>query len=178
MARARSVILATLLTTAAALAADQAAPEQRPTHQHGAASLQVSLDGRALHIALAGPADNILGFEHAPRTEAQKEAVARAEQQLKQPVRLFGTPPAAECQSQPARVDIRLPAAGSGEKHSEVETEWRWDCGKPDALSYVDVSGLFKAFTRLRQLKVQIVTAQRQQTAVLSPGAARLKIAS
>jgi hypothetical protein len=73
---------------------------------------------------------------------------------------------------------MKLPAAGSGETHSEIEAEWRWDCGKPDALIQLDVSGLFKAFPRLKQLKVQIVTAQGQKTAVLKPGAARLKLAS
>jgi hypothetical protein len=178
MVQIRSVILATLLATAPAVAADTTAPEQPPAHQHGAASLQVSLDGRALHITLEGPSDNLLGFEHAPRNDAEKQTVARAESQLKKPVQLVGTPPAAECQPQPARVDMKLPAAGSGETHSEVEAEWRWDCGKPDALTQVDVSGLFKAFPRLKQLKVQVVTARGQKTAVLKPGAARLKIAS
>jgi|SoiMetStandDraft_2_1073263.scaffolds.fasta_scaffold266281_1 Protein of unknown function (DUF2796) len=174
----RSVILATLLVTAPAVAADKTGPEQHPAHQHGAATLQVSLDGRALSIALEGPSDNLLGFEHAPRTDAEKKTVARAEQQLKQSVQLVGTPPAAECQPQPARVDMKLPAAGSGETHSEIEAEWHWDCAKPDALSHIDVSGLFKAFPRLKQLQVQVVTAHGQKTAVLSPRAARLKIVS
>ena len=176
--RAHSVVLATLLMTVPALAADKTASEQHPAHQHGAANLQVSLEGRALQIAFDGPADNLLGFEHAPRTDAQKQAVARVEQQLKQSSQLFGTPPAADCQAQPARVDMKLPAADSRETHSEIEVEWRWECGKPDALTHVDASGLFKAFSRLKQLKVQIVTAQGQKTAVLKPGAARLKIAS
>jgi hypothetical protein len=176
--RARCIILATLLMTALALSGDRTASPQHPAHQHGAANLLVSLDGRVLQIAFDGPADNLLGFEHAPRTDAQKRAVARAEQQLRQPVQLFATPPAAECQAQPARVEMMLPATDSKETHSEVEAEWRWECGKPDALTHVDASGLFKAFSRLKQLKVQIVTAQGQKTAVLKPGAARLKIAS
>jgi hypothetical protein len=178
MVRARSLILATLLMTAPALAADATASQQHPAHQHGAANLQVSLDGGALQIALDGPADNLLGFEHAPRNDAQKKAVARAEQQLKQSVQLFGTPPAAACQAQPARVEMKLPAADSSETHSEIEAEWRWECGKPEALTHLDASGLFKAFSRLKQLKVQIVTAQGQKTVVLKPGAARVKLAS
>jgi hypothetical protein len=103
--------------------------------------------------------------------------VARAEQQLKQPLQLFGTPPAAECQAQPAQVEMKLPAADSRETHSEVEAEWRWECGQPDALTHVDASGLFKAFARLKQLRVQLVTARGQTSAVLKAGTARLKIA-
>ena len=178
MVRAGSVIIAILLVIALAPAADKPAPASRPAHQHGAASLHVSLDGGVLHIALEGPADNLLGFEHAPRNEAQRKTVERAEQQLKQPVQLFATPPAAECQVQPARVDVKLPAAGSREVHSEIEAEWRWACGKPDALAHVDVGGLFKAFPRLKQLTVQIVSAQGQKATTLRPGATRLKISS
>jgi hypothetical protein len=178
MGRARLLVVVTLLVTAPAIAADRPAPEQHPAHQHGAASLQVSVDGRALQITLEGPSDNLLGFEHAPRSEAQKQAVARADQKLKQPAQLFGTPPAAECQPQSTRVDMKLPESGSAETHSEIEAEWRWDCGKPDLLAQVDASGLFKAFPRLKQLKVEVVTERGQKTAVLKPGAARLKLTS
>jgi hypothetical protein len=178
MVRAGSVIFLVLLAAAPALGADKSAPEQHPAHQHGAASLQVSVEGRALQITFEGPADNLLGFEHAPRSEAQRQTVARAEQQLKQPVLLFAIPPAAACQPQPAQVEMKLPAQGSGETHSEIEVEWRWECAKPDALAHVDAGGLFKNFPRLKQLKVQVVTAQGQRTAVLKPGAARLKIAA
>jgi Protein of unknown function (DUF2796) len=175
--RACAVILATLLVAAPAVAADKTARDRQQAHQHGAARLQVSLDGGVLQISFEGPADNILGFEHAPKTEAQKQTLARAEERLKQPTGLFATPPAAECQAQPARLETKLPPPGSGETHSEIEVDWRWECAKPQALTHVDV-GLFGAFPRLKQLRVQVVTAQGQKAAVLKPNAARLKIAS
>ena len=171
MVRVPSVILSALLATAPALAADKGA------HQHGAATLQVSLDGGALQVALEGPADNILGFEHAPRTDAQKATAAKAEQRLKEPDTLFTTPPAAGCKAEPARVEMKLPPAGSRDTHSEIETAWRWACANPAALAYLDV-GLFKAFPRLKQLRAQVVTPRGQSSAVLKPGAARLKIGS
>jgi Protein of unknown function (DUF2796) len=172
-----AVILAAVLVSAPAIAHTMAAA-QTPAHQHGAATLYVSLEGSALQIAFEGPADNLLGFEHAPQNETEKKTVARAERQLKQPIQLLATPPAAKCQAQPARVEMKLPAPGSVETHSEIEAEWRWDCAKPAALTHVDAGGLFKAFPRLKELKVQVVTAQGQKTALLNPGAARLKIAS
>jgi hypothetical protein len=175
---AGSIVLVALFATAATLAADTAARGQQPAHQHGAASLHVSVEGDVLQLALESPADNLLGFEHAPRNETQKKAVARAEQLLKQAAQLFEIPPAAECQTQPAKVEMKLPEAASGETHSEVESQWRWKCRKPQALTHVDVAGLFKAFPRLKHLKVQVVTAQGQRTALLKPGAARLKLAS
>jgi hypothetical protein len=175
--RVRAAIFIALLATASAIAATTAAQERHQAHEHGAAKLEVSLEGQVLQISFEGPADNILGFEHAPKTDAQKKTLARAEEQLKQPTQLFATPAAAECQPQPVRLETKLPAAGSGETHSEIEVDWRWECAKPQALTHVDVL-LFKTFPRLKQLRVQIATAQGQTAAVLKPGAVRLKIAS
>jgi hypothetical protein len=171
--RSVSLALSALLATAPALAADT---DRHGAHQHGAAALQVSLDGGVLQIVYEGPAESILGFEHAPRTDAQRKTVARAEEQLRQSAQLFTTPSAAACQAQAVRIEMKLPSAGSGETHSEIEAEWRWNCARPDALAHVDV-GLFKAFPRLKQLRAQVVTAKGQTTALLKPGAARLKLA-
>jgi hypothetical protein len=177
MRRVHILIFAVLIVTYS-LATRTEAQDKHQAHRHGAATLQVSLDGKALHVALDSPADNLLGFEHAPRNEAQKKTVARADEQLKQPLQLFTTTPGAECQSQSARVDMKLPAAGSSETHSEIEAEWRWECKQPEALTHIDAGGLFKTFPRLKQLKVEIVTRQGQKTSTLKPGTARLKIAS
>ena len=174
--RACSLILSALLVAGPVLAADKNVAQPK-AHQHGAAQLEVTLDGGVLQITLEGPAENFLGFEHAARTDAQKKTVARVEQQLKQPAQLFTPVAAAGCQAEPPRVEIKLPASGSTETHSEIEAEWRWQCAQPAALAHLDV-GLFKAFPRLKELRVQIVTARGQKAAVLKPGAARLKIAS
>jgi Protein of unknown function (DUF2796) len=170
--RVHAALLSALLVTAPAAAADAPA-----AHQHGAARLEVSLEGRALQIAFEGPADNILGFERAPKNDAQKKTVAEAERKLNQPAQLFTIPAAAGCEPKPARVEMKLPPPGSKETHSEIEAEWRWECAKPEALAYIDV-GLFKAFPRLTQLRAVVVTAQGQKKATLRANAARLKIAS
>jgi len=141
-----------LLVAAPVVAAERA-------HQHGVAQLQVTVDGAALQIAFEGPAENILGFEHAPKSNAQKKTVARAEGQLMQPERLFAIPASAECKPQPARVEVKLPPPGSRETHSEIEVEWQWQCAQPARLTHVDV-GLFKAFPRLKELRVQTVTGR------------------
>jgi hypothetical protein len=135
----------------------------------------VSLDGQTLQITFDGPADNIVGFERAPKTEAQKNTVAKAEQQLKNPARLFVIPAEARCEPQPARVELKLPPPGSREEHSEAEAEWRWRCDKPDALTQIEVT-LFKLFPRLKTLRAEVVTARGQRTATLKASAARLKI--
>ena len=61
-------------------------------HVHGQARLEVVLDGPVLAIALESPLDGIVGFEHSPRTAAQKQAAAQALAALKDPARLFALP--------------------------------------------------------------------------------------
>ena len=170
--RRRWIVPFALLVLASPVAA---ADKGAPGHQHGAAQLQVSVDGQVLQLTFEGPADNILGFERAPANDAQRATVARASERLKQPSRLFTVPAAAECQVKAADVDMKLPPPGSREAHSEIEAEWRWECTNPAALAHIDI-GLFKAFPRLKQLRAMVVTGRGQTTKVLRPDAARLAL--
>ena len=64
-------------------------------HVHGAASINVALEGKNLYIELISPAANIVGFEHHPRTQEQKSAVKKAIETLKAGEKLFALPPEA-----------------------------------------------------------------------------------
>ena len=48
---------------------------QLGSHEHGAAILNVAIADESLSIEYRTPAANIVGFEHAPSTEAQVQAV-------------------------------------------------------------------------------------------------------
>lgn len=41
-------------------------------HEHGAASLRVAVDGGLPTMTSSNPLENLLGFEHAPRTPARR----------------------------------------------------------------------------------------------------------
>ena len=66
-------------------------------HEHGAAQLNVALEGQRLELALESPAMNLVGFEHAAVSSSDKAAVARAQQHLQTPLALFGIAAAAGC---------------------------------------------------------------------------------
>lgn len=74
-------------------------------HEHGVAQLNVALDGKTLELELDSPAMNLVGFEHAASTDADKAAVAKARAQLEN--RWSCSP----CQSPPA---ARWPARNCG----------------------------------------------------------------
>ncbi len=77
------LFLALALPLAAPLAPALAQTErEHGAHEHGAATIDVVLDGGALYVDLDSPADNLLGFEHAPSTDEQRDVVARVRELL------------------------------------------------------------------------------------------------
>ena len=67
----------------AAAHSNHGAHDNPGAHVHGEARLQVALEGQTAELMLNSPADNLLGFEHAPRNDAQREALKNVETWLK-----------------------------------------------------------------------------------------------
>ncbi len=81
---------------------------QHDAHVHGSAALNVALDGQELHIELDSPAANIVGFEHAPSSEADHAALDEAVATLKDGERLFTFNEDAGCELETANVASEL----------------------------------------------------------------------
>lgn len=47
--------------------------QEHGAHTHGEADVLIILEGTSLFITLESPAVNLLGFEHAPHTDKQKQ---------------------------------------------------------------------------------------------------------
>lgn len=80
-----------LAVAAAGLSTVVAAQTERDlgSHEHGSATLNIALDEEQVFIELETPWNNLVGFEHAPRTEDQRESVNKALAVLNQPEQLF-----------------------------------------------------------------------------------------
>jgi hypothetical protein len=66
-------------------------------HVHGNANLQVTIDGPALRVTLSSPLENLIGFEHAPRTDKQKAAAQALGERLAKPAALLVASREARC---------------------------------------------------------------------------------
>ncbi len=75
----RTLTAAIMLCSSTAMAADNPA-----AHQHGLAQLQLAISGNRIEAIFLSPAHNLLGFEHAPRTDEQRETVSQVTQWLSQ----------------------------------------------------------------------------------------------
>ena len=88
-------------------------------HEHGAAELLLSSEGRDVQITFNAPAQSLVGFETAAVTEEQKAAVARAEAILMAPRDIFALE-GNSCLQIDATVDVSS-LAGVGNAPSQAE---------------------------------------------------------
>lgn len=158
-------------------------------HRHGVATLDVVVDGERLLVALETPLDNLVGFEHAPKNDRQRAALADARAALADGTKLLRASPEAGCAQHAAKVELPYGAdapadahrhdKGAPDKnahdkhghaedaHSEASVEWEFSCANPAALIGLDI-GLFDAFRRLQTLRVQTATPRGQGAATLT----------
>lgn len=152
-------------------------------HEHGVAELNIALDGNTLELELDSPAMNLVGFEHAATSDADKATVASAQAQLKQPLQLFSLPAAAKCSL--ASTELESPLFGNaaakhddddhdGHDHADVHAHYQLTCDAPDSLANLDFAPLFKRFPATQKLQVQMIGPRGQQGAELTPANAIL----
>jgi Protein of unknown function (DUF2796). len=174
-----------------------AGPErQHGPHVHGRGQLTLALEGNALVANLTVPGADLVGFEHAPHTEAQTKAVASAVATLGDGPRILGLPAAAACTQSAADVqsaqitddhdhdeeemhsddkhaDHDHDMEAHGAEHAEFRVTYRLTCASPDKLDHLAV-GYFAAFDAAKELVVQAVGPWGQTAKTLTPQAPRL----
>ena len=172
------IAIATAITALALFATPpitQAAPH---AHEHGVARLAVAVDGNTLTIALDAPLDGFLGFERAPRTDAERKAAADLLVRLRDAGSLFKPDAAAGCKAGDAKIEapvLEPGYKGKGE-HADLEAQFTFQCAQPQALRALDVA-LFDAFKRLQRIDVQVAGAKGQSKATLKRPARTVTLA-
>jgi hypothetical protein len=173
----------TRLLLALALAVPAAAFAGK-AHQHGVAKLDIGADPGKLVIAFETPLDNLLGFERAPRTDAERKQAADAIAKLKDGAALFRIDPAAACtlasvelNSAPLKLGAGTAAGkddGKDDGHGDLDAEYSFNCTGAPA-GHVEIA-LFDAFPRLQRLRVQAATAKGQASQTLKRPAKRIEL--
>ncbi|MDE0059181.1 MAG: DUF2796 domain-containing protein [Defluviicoccus sp.] len=188
--RAKSTVSAIAICLAAVAApaggALAAEGEHKP-HVHGESKLNLAVEGNVLEIELESPAHDVVGFEHMPKTAAQRDSVKRAVTTLKDGAALFRLSPGAGCKLQEAEVETPLAEAeghkheeaghkegehAEEEVHSEFEAHYRFRCADPAALKSMEVK-LFESFGRMEEIELGAVLPAGQRAMTLKPGSSR-----
>ncbi|MBD9443624.1 DUF2796 domain-containing protein [Pseudomonas sp. PDM04] len=160
-------------------------------HEHGVGRLNAALDGQTLELELESPAMNLVGFEHAATTDADKAKVAAVRAQLEKPLALFNLPKAAGCVVASQALESPLfgdkPEAdddhdhddeAKGEHphdHSEIHAHYQFTCSTPGALKTLDLANVFNTFPATQKIQVQLISPSGQQGVEVTAKAATLK---
>jgi len=109
------LIAPTLLALAATTAESQTSLS---AHNHGDATLQIAIDGSEATLVFTSPAYNLLGFEYAPRSDAEREKATQVSDWFKDTPLLSG----AGCQLVSAQVHHDLGEGHESESHHDHES--------------------------------------------------------
>jgi hypothetical protein len=151
-------------------------------HEHGALKLDVAIEGNKLTIAMEAPLDNLLGFERAPRTDAERKAAAEVLARLRSPNQgkaLFSADAAAQCTL--SKADVQAPVLEPGAKpapkdeHADLDASYEFSCAQPAELRSLDV-GLFDAYKRIQRIDVQVAGPKSQSKVTLKRPARSVKL--
>lgn len=190
-----ALLLASLIAAPAvsdAYDADHHDQRQHSAHSHGHSTLNIVQEGHNLELMLESPAVNIIGFEHSPTNQEEKQLVDKAMQQLRQGEQLFVFPPDAQCVQAAVKIVSELAEDSTHNDHKESDTHdhdhdehehsshrdqqqghsdfvihYQFECSMPSALTSLELQ-LFKRFPLTEEVDAQIVTDKRQFAAELS----------
>lgn len=171
---------------------------QHGAHVHGVAALNLALEGEEVHVELDSPAANIVGFEHAPSSDADHAALDKAVAVLKKGDQLFRFNSEAGCRMEQAKITSALLDEEHGEHaedhghdehehkengheehghdehagdtHADIGAAYHFECDQPGKLTQLTVE-LFEAFPGMAELNVQYVIDSKQGAAALTPAA-------
>lgn len=167
------------MVLAAALALPAAQAQAQRAHVHGQLKLEIVVEGPTVTIAMEAPLDSLVGFERAPRTDAEKKTVETAVAQLRAAERLFKIDAAGNCKLGP--VELRSAVLGLGKPepaakddgHADLHASFGFNCSQAAQAKFIEL-GLFEAFQGTRQIEAQIVTPDGQFKRTLRRPATRL----
>ncbi|WP_300018200.1 DUF2796 domain-containing protein [uncultured Roseobacter sp.] len=110
----RTVLLLLAVNAAPALAEDT---RQLDAHEHGVGALNIAIDGTTVAMEFHAPGADIVGFEYAAESEADRAAVDAAVATLARPLDLFVLPAAAACSVTQASAELESEQAHDDHDH-------------------------------------------------------------
>ena len=96
---------------------------QKDSHEHGAAIIKMVMEDEKLQIEFEVPSESLIGFEHFPKSQSNRENFNEAIKILSDPSKLFSQPIKAECLLVGMNVSQSLFSNEEEHGHDESEKE-------------------------------------------------------
>jgi hypothetical protein len=144
-------------------------------HAHGQGELELAIEKGRIQGTLRVPMESLLGFEHAPKTDAQRAQVAALRKLLENPSNIVALPIDAACQVTESAAESALFSGRVKGGHSELAYAFGWDCAKPDQLTSLGLP-VFASHKRLKQLEVSLVVNGQQSAVRRNPKSSTISL--
>jgi len=194
----RFALLASL--TAAPLWAQET--REMDAHVHGVSTLELAVEGEIIEMNLVSPGMDIVGFEYAASTDADKGKVEAAIRTLLLPENVIALPKAAGCrltevlahlhagdhdddhdddQDQDAATEAHSHDEGEdhdhteGAAHSEFHARYIFACAQPQELTTLGFP-FFERFENANEIEARYVTATGAGAAEINRSVAKLTL--
>jgi hypothetical protein len=164
---------------------------QHHAHVHGAAEINIAVEGAKATVEFRAPAESLMGFEHEAKNERDKKKRDAALEQLRtKRDQMIVFEPKLGCKSSEMKTAIveakegqtKAPSGEGGEKdqkksgeHREVHGTFSVACEKPLAGSRVRFA-VSKVFRDIQEIKVQVVGDSGQSGATIKKDKGDVKL--
>ena len=159
------------------------AARQKDSHEHGAAIINLVMEDEKLQIEFEVPSESLIGFEHFPKSQSNRENFNKAIKVLSDPSKLFLQPIKAECLLVGMNVSQSLfsneeehghDESEKAEIHSEFSSKYHWHCEHLDEIDSIDTQ-LMNIFPRIEEIRVRWITKNNQGSIELESKNDRIK---
>ena len=170
------------------------AARQKDSHEHGAAIIKMVMEDEKLQIEFEVPSESLIGFEHFPKSQSNRENFNKAIKALSDPSKLFSQPIKAECLLVGMNVSQSLfsneeehdhdesekedehghDESEKSEIHSEFSSKYHWHCEHLDEIDSIDTQ-LMNIFPRIEEIRVRWITKNNQGSIELESKDDRIK---
>ncbi|UTW49604.1 DUF2796 domain-containing protein [Bacterioplanoides sp. SCSIO 12839] len=148
---------------------------QHEAHVHGEARINLVVEGHEVLLELQTPAANLLGFEHAPQTNAEKQQLKTTQSLLSDPSTLLSI---TNNPCQLVNADVVLPFSDhkdhhhkdhehNDEVHGDIHAEYTLRCQPGKAISQLTIP-VFDHFPGMEKLQLMWIKSNQQGSATLT----------
>jgi len=189
--------LATLALVAAAPVSAQETREM-DVHEHGVSTFELAIEHGKVEMNLTSPGADIVGFEYAASSDADKDAVEAAIRVMLLPENIVTLPKAAECRLTEVLAHLHTGdddhadheddhddhddhADGDnhdhdgGAEHSEFHVRYKFACAHAEKLTAITFP-FFEQFTNAQEIEALFVTETGAGAAEIDRAAPELKL--
>ena len=156
---------------------------QKDSHEHGAAIIKMVMEDEKLQIEFEVPSESLIGFEHFPKSQSNRENFNKAIKILSDPSKIFSQPIKAECLLVGMNVSQSLfsneeehghDESEKSEIHSEFKSNYYWNCQHLDEIDSIGTQ-LVSFFFGIEEIRVNWISNNGQGSLELESKDDRIK---